>query len=78
MRAPVRAPGPAVPDASATAAHETTPGQYPVDRDQALCGRTAPKPPQAPKVPKRDSVEGPAALPPALPVLPAPSAEAAR
>ncbi|THA86218.1 serine hydrolase domain-containing protein [Streptomyces sp. A0592] len=40
-------------------------------RDQALCGRTAPKPPQAPKVPKNESVEAPAPLVPALPVLPA-------
>ncbi|MFD5619621.1 serine hydrolase domain-containing protein [Streptomyces yangpuensis] len=47
-------------------------------RDQALCGRTAPKPPQAPEVAKRDSVEAPAALSPVLPALSAPPAVAAR
>ncbi|MFC9582132.1 serine hydrolase domain-containing protein [Streptomyces yangpuensis] len=47
-------------------------------RDQALCGRTVPKPPQAPTVPKHDSVEAPAPLSPALPALPAPPAVPAR
>ncbi|MFJ9942706.1 serine hydrolase domain-containing protein [Streptomyces erythrochromogenes] len=50
-------------------------------RDQALCGRTSPKPPQAPEVPKSGSVEAPAplvpgSLAPGLPALPAPSLSA--